>query len=443
MKFIPLAIVSLAGLLGVSQAFAQQAAGTVRPDRPSRALFGSGVSDADQVLAVTGAVGVGYDTSPQQDDLGLTTGQNLLVDGSAYAFVEGGLSYENERERFDFATSISSAARRYLQSSDTQHYSHAASVGGGLNVGQRTRLNANQSVSYQSVRGFVPFLPLTEAEPGLVSAPDLGFAAQRHSYLWFDTSVRLSHQLSQRTALSGGYQLGLSDYSGSATEYRTESANFRLTRSLNRSLALRLGYGFTATTYRDGGDSFRNHNLDTGIDFTRSLSLTRRTQLSFSTGATAIKERSRTQFDIIGGANLGHEMGRTWNATLVYSRNVGYNDAVRGPYFYDGVSTGFGGQFSRRLGFSSSAGLTRGETLVADDAVSDNVFVTYYGRAGLSFALTRHLAIGADYMFYEYDFDRALLLSDGFRPALRRHSVLVSLNVWTPLFERRTPNAAR
>ena len=437
-------VVSMVTSFAVAPAFAQPRPTTDSSTRTSRGLFGTSRPESEPVLTVTGSVSTGYDTNPQLSGEQQIAFNGLLPStGSIFTMLQGGLAFQKVGEQAEFDAGISSAGRYYPQLGQAFHSSHAASVGGSLAFGERTRVIGSQGASYQSARSFVPFVAVGEPVPGQAIAPDLNFIADGGEYTSFSTTIGLTHQLTRQTSLEASYLLTTSDYAGTASEFRTQTVNFRITRSLARGLGIRLGYGLTDTQYTVGDDDYRNHNIDTGLDFSRALSLTRRTQLGFSTGATALRENGRMRYDVIGTATLTHEMARTWTASVAYNRNVGYNDAIRGPYFYDGLSGNVGGLISRRVGVSADAGVTLGRVTTSAENIRGD-FETWYATSGIRFALTRNLAVGADYTFYQYDFARALLLSDGFAPHMRRHSARVLLDIWAPLIEtRRRSDATR
>jgi hypothetical protein len=220
------------------------------------------------------------------------------------------------------------------------------------------------------------------------------------------------------------------------------TGSFRFTRGLSRNLRLRLGYGYTDAHYGIAQRQYHTHNLDTGVDYGRSLSLSRRTKLTFSTGATAIQQSQETRFDVIGAATLNREIGRTWNASLAYSRSVGYAAYILEPIFSDSISAAYGGLINRRLSFHSGAGTSRGG--VGFRGGSANGFNATNAYAGLSQAVNRHFAVNVNYSFYRYNFEPGAALVTGLVPRMNRNSINVTLSAWTPIFQHgRKTNASR
>jgi hypothetical protein len=197
--------------------------------------------------------------------------------------------------------------------------------------------------------------------------------------------------------------------------------------------------------------AYRGRGFDVGLDYSRGLSLTRRTQFGFTTGASAVDSDvalpvgfQGTQYTATGAAWLNREIGRTWAAFVAYNRNVAFFESLRAPYFYDGVSLGIGGLISRRVALRSSAGATYGNVGVTNGQRESNRFVTGVADTSLTIALSRYMAIAAQYAFYVYSLDDANVFWTAYAPDMTRHAVLVSLRAWAPIVERgRRGNATR
>jgi hypothetical protein len=166
--------------------------------------------------------------------------------------------------------------------------------------------------------------------------------------------------------------------------------------------------------------------------------------VSFSTGATAITNRlgSRTHLAAIGSGQLTHEMGRTWLTSLVYERGVSFIPGWPEALFSDAVSLGLNGLITRRVQVQGSAQAAQGNSVLA--VGNSGKFRTYYGNAGMSFALSRSISTGVTYGYYNYRFPAALLLPPGFPHGVSRQSVQAYISVWAPVFERsRRQNGSR
>jgi hypothetical protein len=418
-----------------------------RPERPYRGIFASGTEDAQQVLAITGAVGVGFDSNAHlgaaESGLLTPTADPRVAEGSMFSNYSGGLSYTATLEKLSAGASLSSSARQYPGSDLSTTTSHGASSGLSVAVGKNTRLNGAVNATYQSSRGFTPFATLDEPFLGQVEAPSPDYGTGRDNHYAYGVTTGFTQQLSRRTALTANYDRHISQFDSGTDDLTRQSGAFRLTRGITRNLGLRLGYGYTTARYGFGDRTFENHNLDSGIDYSRDLSLTRRTKLAFSSGATALREGNQEiRYDVIGAARLSREIARTWSADLSYRRNVGFLESVLEPTFYDAITVGVHGLISRRVSFQSGAGVTLGA--VGASKVTGNGFDAVTGSAGINAALTRHLALGVNYTFYRYSFEPGAAVVTGLASHMNRHSVGINLNAWAPLFQHgKRPNASR
>ena len=452
------AIVGAAVLSAESAAYAQM--GQWRPERPNPGIYANGTDQAAQVLEVDGSVGTGFDTSAQvsaneaglgTNEVGLgTVGTPLTSVGSRYNQFSGSLMYSGDFHTWSLGASFATSARQYPQLDVPITLGHAVSAEASVPLGRRTTLHGGFSGSFHSMRAFMPFAEFGDAALGQVALPNLDYGYGDTNYFTHTVDVGFDQQLSPRSTITGTYsQSGNSFSSSSATDLTHHTGSVRYTHNLTRNLSLRLGYGYTEARYGITERKYQTHNIDSGVDYSRALSLSRRTKLSFSTGATAVKsdttstqQAAQTNFNVIGSATLTREIGRTWNASLIYQRSVGYTEFILGPTFSDSVSASYGGLINRRLSFTSGMGASRGT--VGFHATSNDGFDAVNAYAGLSQALTRHLALHVNYSFYRYNFEPGAALVTRLLPNMNRHSVNVTLSAWAPVFQHgRKSNAPR
>jgi hypothetical protein len=418
-------------LLSSVPAAAQQTVG-----RPYRGLFGGGGTNSSQVLSANAQVGAGWDSNVvgelRNPDLNT---QTLLRSEDSFTLVAGGVSYADHRQRVDFGASLSSTLRNYARYSAMS--STAASVSGQWRVARRTTLTGAQTATYEPLGVLFRFPTLFDPEIGQVQAPNPDFGIMFGGYSTYATSASITQEISRRSSVTGSYSYQLADFTGPGGDYRSQSGFLRYTRGLTRNLGWRFGYGYTEAHYGRDALLYEGHSFDTGLDFNRALSITRRTHLGFSSGATGVREHTSTRYMFTGTAVLRREIGRTWSAAAGYTRNVAFFETLRIPYFYDAINLGLSGLFSRRVGFSSSAGITSGELSSFEGVQQSSKFSTGYATAGLSFALSRIVAVSAEYMLYAYSLDDVSVVTSGaLAPSLSRHTAVISLRTWIPLLER-------
>ena len=267
---------------------------------------------------------------------------------------------------------------------------------------------------------------------------DEDFAFARAYTLSYQGGLAVSRALGRRGSANADYAYRRSHFSLRDRDVEWHQAGLSYTHGLAEGLALQVGYGFREVRYPSeaGGRRARIHYANVGIDYNRTLAFSRRTTLSFSTGTSAFVRERRTVYRLVGRARLNHELGRTWTAAVAYNRNVAlidtYVDDIDEPYYaYDALSTGLEGLITRRLQFRAVAQASLGRRGFSPEHRYD----TYSATVGLNHAVSRYVAAGATYFYYQYDFgDNPLPL--GLLSRAERQGVRVQVTLWAPLFYR-------
>jgi len=442
-------------LFAAAPAFAQ----TPRESRPYRGLFGSSKGGStDQRLTVSFNVGGGYDDDVLAAE---NAGGTLPADSpsSTIGDLSGSLSYGLSRSRATFFAQLSGGGSYYAALSNPWVTSQSAATGGAFELSSKTSFSMTAAVTRQSMYYLTalpsvpdplgpppidpeaivsdPFAP--EPAPVLPISTDPVLGTRDSAYTTFGVNGGLGHTFNRRIAGSLHFQYEDSQQP-SLEDFKRQTAGGGLSIGLTKGLSARLGYSIAQADWggEDGQD--RLHQIDAGIDFNHALSLTRRTTLAFRTGTAMLKDEIRTHVHVTGNAQLTRELGRTWTANAVYNREVSFLEVFREPVFSDSVSGGFGGLFNRHVQFQANIGTSFGS--VGFTGV-DNAFTNYFTSASLRFGFTRNLGLSLTYSFYHYRFEDGVDLPAGYRPETDRHSVRLSLNFWSTLFERRRSNASR
>ena len=421
-------------------AWAQQSG---RPDRPYRGLFGGGADQFAQTLIANGSVGAGFGNNmlavPASSFDVRSTVPTGSAQGQSYGYVASGLSYSLTKNRVGFGASLATSGQ-YVPGVTTPFIpSHSGSVGGSLQLSRRSRLSANHTAYLQPYNVLVlgPLVSTGEAVFGQAVPIEPSVGVSREDHIAQFSSVGFNRQLGRRSAFDLSYDRFSSSASGGGETTRTAAGRF--SRGLAKGLGVHLGYGYTEGHLLGASSTLVGHNIDAGLDFTRSLgfSISRRTKLSFSTGSSALTSRSRnvqhTYYVFTGTATLTREIARSWAAYINYNRGINFVERFSEPFMSDSASVGMGGLITRRLEFRTAAGAVIGKAGLSEDA---SPFGSYYSSVALTAALTRSLALGTDYSYYRYSFDRADQLPIGLAPQMGRHSARVYLSVWVPLLQR-------
>jgi hypothetical protein len=412
-----------------------------RPERPYRGLFGSGTADAGQVLTASGSLSTGWDSNIIADatgSSGLGPTQAPAQSGSLGG-ATGSLSYSLQTGGFTLGASAATNARYYPSLENNFMRGTQGRINLSTSLWSSTSLTFSASAMYQPyVMGLFP-API-EVAPGEGVVPDLDPASTLENYFAITGDAAVSHRLTRNTSLSVGYSQRVAERPGEDGEMTQQRANGRLTHQIGRGLSLHGGYGFGEARYPDGHRQDLQQ-IDAGVDFNRALSLTRRTTVSFSTGSTATNSNDKLRFHLTGGAQLTHELGRTWSTWITYGRQVQFHEALSEPTMGDSMLVGIGGLISRRVQVTAALRGAIGSVGVENDAPG---FDSYYATATASYALTRFMNVGVSYAYYSHRFDDAVQLSGGIPNSLDRQSVRASVSLWAPIFQRtRRANASR
>lgn len=422
---------------------AAQDAGGARPGRPYRGLFGGGVGEMEQSLNATASIGAGYDDQALAD-LGVIgiEAPGARQNDPAHGQVSGGLSYSLNRTRIGFSASANMSGR-YFPGAATQYVgTRSGAVGLSLALSRQAGLSLNHAVSYRPYN-VLPLAPVF-MDPGLgqVVVPDHSLGVRRDAFVNRSSDVAFNRRFGRRGSvdLSYGHTQGTS--SSNQGDLTTTSGAGRVSFGLTKGLGLRLGYGYTEGELARNADDRKvaYHNIDAGIDFSRDLSISRRTKLAMTTGSAIVTERGTRSYRLTGNARLNREIGQTWNAALAYSRGLGFVEYFAEPFFSDSISVGIEGLVSRRVRFTSRASGALGEVGMS----GATPYRSYQGNAGVTTALSRAVAITVDYTYYHYAFNGAVPALTAFPGDMDRQSVRAVLTIAAPLVQRaRRSDASR
>jgi hypothetical protein len=410
--------------------------------RPYRGLFGApATSQMRESLDLTGSLYGGYD-----DNVYARQGQALLPgirQSGWYQGAQAGLIYGKQTQRVQFGAEGAATVNRYPQQEHLfNSYTVGANVGGQL--ARYTQVSIGSSFTYApqfSLGLFVnPGDPGMFQDPFAAGAPDVGLFSE-HSYRT-TVGASMTQRLGDRDSLDASYSLLTANYASSDFDYTSQGGGARYMRRLTEHAGLRLGYRYGVGGYRRVPSLRRRgvHTIDAGVDYSRALSVSRRTSFSFSTGSalfyasnTEIAGRQQgLHYALTGNANLGHEMGRTWTASLAVRRSVDYHEGFADPFIAQSASANLVGLLSRRLSFMSTVAFSQGTVGVGNG----RDFSTGMAGAGLQYGITRYLAATANYMYYRYRFDPLVAVDPRFPRSLSRNGVQFGLTTSVPLLRR-------
>jgi hypothetical protein len=416
-------------------AFAQQAS---RPERPYRGLFASGDTTLGQQLALNASLGGGFDDNIVADALQHTNrgGPNAAGPDGFLGNAGLGLTYSLNLDRLKLDASGHSGVRYYPSLEDSGSNQYVSSENGQIaalfRLSDATSLSANATGTRRPQNLDNVLSPATDFGVG-PETNDLDLPTTFDYYRRYGGSAQLSQKLTRQLTFHANYGQRWSE-TPEGPGFTSRRAGGGLVVGVARGLALRAGYEYSEGDYRHAdGRRVENHNIDAGIDYSRALSFSRRTTLSFSTGSSAVEHEGHTRYRATGAANLAHEIGRTWTASLAYFRGVRFVETWDVPLFSDVMSASLAGLFNRRIQVSSSAGGSMRQ-LGLDS--SRRGFTSYWGTTNISIALSRHLNFGVNYLYTQHRFDTEVPLPTLWPQRGERQRVTAHIGVWMPLLSQ-------
>lgn len=414
-----------------------------RPERPYRGLFGGGVGTTEQQLTASFSLGGGYD-----DDLSAEAGGPPTSfgeqprRGGPFGSANAGLGYSLGLERLSFNANYGMQGRYYRDIPSNFLAGHSLAGGAHYKVTDSLDISADASLSYQPFYAMSLIPRVFDPALGALSLADPAISYLRQKYFGRATGVSVSQRLGDRTSIAADYTYQLSGVLQD-DGYSTRAIGASISHGLAKGLAARLGYGANEAVYADeaGRRRVRFRSIDGGLDYSRSLSLTRRTLLGFTTGTAAANNGGRSHFTFVGTIELSRELGRTWNAGVSAARSMQLDPILRDITITNGVSVGVGGMISQRLQLHAGAGTSFGS--VGFDAPG-NGLVSSSASASLQYGITRYVALGLQYTYYYTTYEDDVVLPIGWARYVDRQSFSANVNLWAPLMTRtRRPNASR
>ena len=415
--------------------------------RADRGLFGGDRTVPGLSLLLTG--GGGYDSNVLAGQQG-GGGNNLQQGQYGGNFGDAGASlrFLNVNGRTVVNTVASSNVRYYpgVDTPASQSHSFAADV--QFAAGQRWQFDARQAVVYSTFNRIIPIpsgpvIPLDTEIAALPGAPsaDLGVLARK---AWaYESEVVATQTLSSRSRMHYSAMRHRSEIGLDRQAVVAQGGGATYQRQMTRYGGLRLGYTFQQANYHRPGspDIVRMHNLDTGYDYERPLSFSRRTTAGFSTGMQAFDRRDVLFYRAQVTGFLSHQLGRTWELSGSYDRGVQLVDVFEEPVYANSIVAHAGGLIGgQRLSLMMDASYSNGRLTAT---LNQNQMITYAGTSRLQYAISERWGLFSTYSYYYYEFGSNVPLPTGLLPEVGRHSARIGASYWLPLIAQRGARGIR
>jgi hypothetical protein len=431
------ALVCLAATCEQVIAFAQQD----MPRGGYRTVFGGAVANPaeTQSIDLSATVAEAYDQNLTADLGGVST--SPYQRSGAYTALVPQIDATFRGKRVQFSATGSSSERYYRSLDRVISVNQSAAAGVTIAVDGSTTVVFNQGFSSAPVQLYALFaaeLPATLSD--LVPTSDYQ-ATSEHAHT-SATQMSVTHSFNDRSSFSINGDYRYTTLLGNASGFYNlpaADAGGKWAYALSRDLKLRLGYTYRRAQY---GPSIRpiEHDFDFGVDYVRPLSITRRATMGFTVGPTMVTgplsagalSENRNHYRLIGDAFVSRQTGRTWHARAGYHRGLAYLASIAAPVYNDGATAETGGFLNSRVDVLFSAAYALGSLAGQSGA---GRFTSATGDARLRVGLNHETAAFVEGLFYDYAFDRNLLLP-GLPGHFTRKGVRAGLTLWLPVRSR-------
>jgi hypothetical protein len=314
----------------------------------------------------------------------------------------------------------------------------------GADVTSRFNVSANVDAAYSPQLVFSP-LPVPGDIQTDFAPPTLDYGVAPQQMVSYLAGGNARFRVSRRSTLSATLSSSSQRFLDGDYSIRSLTYGVRYSHTVSKYAALRLGYARQDTDYAAFETTptrrYTQRTYDVGVDYSRPLSLSRRTTFSFGTGSAVMDDGVETFFNVTGTASLSHQIGRTWEANVVYTRGFGSVAGFVEPTFSDSVNANLAGHLNRRLSLTASGGFANG--IVGVGAVS-NHYHSFQATTRLEWIVQRDkTGIYASYYYYGHEYDEDTPTVVPMASQIGRHGVRAGLIFRFPLIRERGSRVTR
>jgi hypothetical protein len=380
---------------------------------------------------------------------------NSLSVGGLSTLLNGGGDYAHNGRRYRLSASGSSAFRYYARVNRFNVLNHTGGLGVGFDLPSRTELNINQRVAYSPSYLYQLFPPAAAPVLGEPIDPGADYEIASSDSYMFQSQVQLTKQIATATRLgaSAGYER--TNFHGLLAErngrlkldsYRLET---NLSHPLNRNFGLIFGY-----QYRNGDFGFgatQEHRASFGVQYSRALSRSRRFavtgQIEPSTLEGPVSLRPGLpvnvppselntitpgrHFRMQGRVSVEYPFRYNWALTGTVQRGIDYLAVLSEPLLSNAGRVGIKGLLTQRMDISASAAFVDGQSPLQRSRQLNS----RTGNVRLRYAVSQHLAVFSEYLYYGYDLrGEPGLIEEVLPPVISQHGFRAGVMLWASPF---------
>ena len=388
-------------------------------------------------LRLSVATFVGYDS-----DISHASVDAAAAPSASHAGVRTTLGYQLRTDKVAFSTSGAADARHYRTEMPLQATSFSGETALSASVTSRLNVSASFYTMYSPRFVFSLMPQANDIELNLAPALDYGVSAAKMLSHAASANARL--QVSRRGFLTATASRGSQRLLDQNYNVTTHSYGGGYSHSATRYTTLRLGYREQVSHYPSptgASNQYTYRILDAGVNYSRPLSISRRTTMSVSTGSAAYANTTETFYTVTATASLNHEINRTWAANVVYSRGLSVVVGFPEPFFTDAVTATIQGRLARQVTLVASTGLSNGHVGLGS---ATNNYDSVQATARLEWTVkSERIGVYGNYFYHAYQFDQPPVSVTPIPHQVNRNGVSAGLIFRFPLLKERTPSVTR
>jgi hypothetical protein len=349
------------------------------------------------------------------------------ISGSAAAM----LALEHIRDRFRARAHGRGSYQEFRQE---RPFGAAAYDGGAqLTVQPATRLVFDASARVTRS----PFFHTLQLSPFDLSRPALpadSFAIRLLNNTSYEGAAGVVSNYTRRSSVTASVHRRETLFDESRqNNFSSSGAEIQWKRRMSRDLSVHAGFGRDEVRQRrDDASPFVNERIDIGVDYSRSVAVGPRTALSFSTDTSVVRENDGPKHYRVNGAiDLDKRFNQSWQAMIGARRSTDFLPGFGQPVLSDRGHASLAGYLTRRLSLNVNAAAGRGQLGFGDA----RAFHMYSGDARLTVAVSRHIGIFTQYVYYHYqlppDASSVVLV-----PRLSRQALSIGFQTWLPIIDK-------